>query len=374
MPQFVNRLRDAIGVRWDGLKRRRPALDHFVRAYGRYKDNHGDFLAAGIVYFSFLALFPLVFVSISVTGFVLDAHPTLVNDINDAIDRNVPGQFGKTLKDTVKYAIDNKKSVGLIGLVGFAWTGLGWTANLRTAIDIVWGVPKVERNFFISKLMDALVLVGLGLGILVSVGLTAAGTAASGRFIEWIQLDDATVAANIVKVVGILLAVVGDLLVFSWLLIRLPHATPSPQTALRTALLAAVGFEVLKFIGTYYVARLTQSPAAAALGAIVGVLIFMDIVARYLLYCTAWAATAGRSSRLAIADEIPVDVSDDSPEHAADECDKADERDEAGRPPISPAGIAAGLLTAGAAAGAAAAVGSQRWRRKSRARRAATRR
>ena len=56
-------------------------------------------------------------------------------------------------------------------------TGLGWIGNLRAAIDAVWGLgPPPKRNFVVAKVVNLLVLAGLGLGLLVSLGVTAVGT------------------------------------------------------------------------------------------------------------------------------------------------------------------------------------------------------
>jgi membrane protein len=345
--------------RWRSLKRQRPGLAHAVAAYQRYKDNNGDHLAAAITYFSFLALFPLIFLAVSVAGFVLNAHPNLKTDLLGAINRNVPGDVGNILADALNSAIDSRASVGLIGLLGVAWAGLGWIANLRKAIDVVWGSKPLERNFLLGKALDALVLVGLGIGVAVSLGLTALGTVASHQVIDWIGWSNTWGAALVTRIVGIALAILGDMVVFGWLLVRLPQVLVSRRIALRTTLLAAIGFEILKVIGTFYLARLAQSPAAAALGAVIGILIFIDLVSRYLLYCVAWAATATRPVPAEPVEVVPSPGGGENVPQA---------------PPISPLGLAAGLLSAGAALGGASVAALQRRRRRAQARRQPTRR
>jgi membrane protein len=350
--------------RWRALKVDRPGVGHATDAYQHYKHHHGDHLAAAITYFSFLALFPLIFLAVSVAGFVLTAHPNLVIDIKRSIDENVPGGFGGNLKDTIDYATDNRAKVGLLGLIGVAWTGLGWVGNLRRAIDTVWGSQPLERNFFVAKALDALVLVGLGIGVAVSIGLTAFGTAASKQAIHWIGWTNTSGTALAIKIVGVLLAILGDLLVFGWLLIRLPQVRVSRRTAFRATLLAAVGFEILKIVGTYYLARLAQSPAAAVLGAVIGILIFIDLVSRYLLYCVAWAAAAEPPM-------APLSL------EARDEPAPPPSVVERG-PAVSPLGVAVGLLSAGAAVAGAAVGGAAvaallRRRGRARARRRPTR-
>ncbi|CAN5425217.1 inner membrane protein YhjD [soil metagenome] len=338
---------------WRNLKERRPGIAHVVTGYRHYKDNHGDHLAAAITYFSFLALFPLILLGASVAGFVLAAHPNLAQDLYDSIHKNVPGAFGDTIASTVKSAIANRAGVGIIGVVGVALAGLGWIANLRTAIDTVWGLPEAKRSFITSKVADSLVLFGLGLGLIVSLALTAGGTAASGELLRLTHLRSVPGAGVFAGLIGIALGIGGSMLVFGWLLIGLPQVKISRRTALRTTLLAAVGFEVLKVLGTYYIARVIKSPAAAAIGPVVGILVWIDLVCRFLLYCVAWSATATPQSQPELlAEELPpAPVESAAPLRPA-------------IPSVSPIGIAAGLLSTGAAIGGAGVAALQRRRRR----------
>lgn len=365
-------VKDGAARRWQALKRARPGVDHVARAYRHYKDNHGDHLAAAITYFSFLALFPLVLLGVSVTAFVLASQPHLQNELFDQVSSNLPGGFGDTVRDVIKGAINQRAGVGIVGLAGVALTGLGWIANLRAAIDTVWGIPARSRNFLAAKAADALVLLGLGLGVVLSVGLTAGGTAASGLVLRALNLDGVTGAGTASWLLGILLGIAGSMLIFGWLMIRLPDITVPRRTALRATLLAAIGFEVLKLVGTFYIARVTKSPAAAVIGPVVGVLVWIDLVSRYLLFCVAWASTARDAP--VIGAEL---VAADAPVHGPG-LPSAGTPDpglpNAGAPGVlSPLTLAAGLLSAGAALGAGSLAVLRRSRARATARRQAAR-
>ena len=348
----VNVLRNGAAGRWRTIKQRRPGIAHIVRGYQRYKDQHSDHLAAAITYFSFLALFPLVLLGVSVLGFVLAAHANLEQRLFNSIYKNAPGAFGDTLHNIVQSAVNSRRGVGIIGLVGVLLAGLGWISNLRTAIDSVWGLPPAKRNFVTAKLADLLVLVGLGLGIVLSVGLTAGGTALGGAVLRWLNLTERTGAGTVTGVLGILLGIAGSMLVFGWLLVWLPDVEVPRRTAFRATLIAAIGFEILKIVGTYYIARVIKSPTGAAVGSVVGILVWMDLVSRFLLYCVAWAATAATASGQPVASLPP-------PAMAA-----VDEPRASG--PISPLGVAAGLVSTGVAIGAASVAALQRNRRRAR--------
>jgi membrane protein len=343
--QAISAVRARVNASWLALKRRRPGIEHAARAYQHYKANRGDHLAAAITYFSFLALFPLILLGVSVAGFVFVHSPDLQQRLFNSISANLPGTFGTTVRDTINDAVRNRTSVGIVGLAGFALAGLGWIANLRTAIETVWGVPAKSRNLFVAKGADALVLLGLGVGAAVSVALTAGGTAASGQVLKWLNLDGVTGMGTLAAVIGVLLAILGSMLLFGWLIIRLPAIHLSRRTTVRTALLAAVGFEVLKVVGAYYIARVTKSPAVAAIGPVVGILVWIDLVSRYLLYCVAWASTA---------EPMPVQA----PLVAGPSIELAAPTTRGG---VTPVRVAAGLLSAGAALGVVSMTALRRW-------------
>ena len=109
-------------------------LDHVVRAGQRYGADMGSQLAAAITYFSFLSLFPLLLLTVSVLGFVLAGHPDLAARVIKGISDTLPGQS----KQIVDGLINSRRTVGLIALLGLLYSGLGWVANLRTAIRTVW--------------------------------------------------------------------------------------------------------------------------------------------------------------------------------------------------------------------------------------------
>jgi membrane protein len=291
----------AVRARWRRERARRPWLDHLARAYGRYKGANGDHLAAAITYFSFLALFPMILLGISIAAFVLVRHPELVESLKDTIAKNV-GPTGSALNQVIDASLQRRKTIGVAGLLGLAYAGLGWIGNLRTGIQIVWACEKVDENPIKAKLEDLLALAGLGLGILVSLTLTAGGTAVAGKLIEAAGLAGIPGLGTAVAAVTILLAVATDTVVFAWLFVRLPRRPVRLRSVLRGALFAAVGYEALKLGGTFFLARVGSTGAYGTFAGIVGLMIWINLVSRFLLFSVAWTATA---PQLPAADACP---------------------------------------------------------------------
>ena len=291
---LFTRAKDGASARWRALKARSATVRHTVAAWNLLTVNNGSQYAAAITYFSFLALFPLLLLAVAITGFVLHAHPAAQQSLLNHITEKVPGDLGRTLRSSIDTAIKQRTGVGIVGLVGVVLSGLGWVGNLRAAIDAVWGQRPSQQNFVMARVRNLLVLVGLGLGILISLGLTVVGTGVTDQILRAMGIDHVAGMHALVTALGLLLALVGDVIIFFWLFVELPAASVPRKAGLRGALLAAVGLEVLKIVGTYTIAKTAHSPTAGPFAGIVAVLIWIQLVARYLLFCAAWIATDTR--------------------------------------------------------------------------------
>lgn len=287
----VARLKARAAARWAALKRRYTWLRHVTEAWDLLRRNNANQYAAAITFFSFLALFPLLLLTVSIAGFFLHAHPAALQSFYNLLTENIPGGLGTTFKTSLQAAINSRARVGVIGLLGVLLTGLGWIGNLRTAVDAVWGRKPDKVGFVKAKVADLLVLVGLGIALLVSLGLTVVGTSLTDQILGALGLDGLPGATLLLKVIGIAIAVVGDVVIFWWLMVRLPGVAVPARIALRGALLAAAGYEVLKIVGTYTVAHTANSPTAGPFAGIVAVLIWIQLVARWMLFACAWTAT-----------------------------------------------------------------------------------
>ncbi|AEA27435.1 inner membrane protein YhjD [Pseudonocardia benzenivorans] len=285
------------------LRSRYAWLDHVVRAGARYTDRHGDHYAAAITYFSVLALVPLLMIAFAIAGFALRAQPELLEQLRVAITTAVPGGLGDTLNDIIQKSIDQAGAVGVLGLIGALYSGIGWMSNLREALSEQWAQPPETPNAVKKLIFDLLALLGLGLALVVSLAVTAVGTGVGRLLLDLVGLGDQGWALFLLGVVGVLLGLVANWLVFVWVIARLPRAPVATRSALKAAVLGAVGFEILKQVMTIYLRAVTNSPAGAAFGSIIGLLIFVFFVSRFILFVTAWAATARENEQ-----EEPIEV------------------------------------------------------------------
>lgn len=273
-------------------RERFPWLDHLLRAGARYTENHGDHYAAAITYFSVLALVPLLMVAFAVAGFVLRGSPELLQTLRDGIKSSAPAGIGDLLGGIVDTAINRAGAIGIVGLVGALYSGIGWMSNLREALSEQWG-QREEAPPMLKRLgFDLLALVGLGVALVVSLAIGAAGGSVGRYLLDLVGLGDVGWARFLLAVATILIGLAANWLVFLWVIARLPREPVTLRSAMKAALFGAIGFEVLKQVMVYYLGAVTSSPAGAAFGGILGLLVFVFFASRFLLFVTAWAASA----------------------------------------------------------------------------------
>jgi membrane protein len=292
----------------DRSRRRWPWFDHLARAGGRYNRTDGDLMAAGVTYFAFLSLFPVVLLVASIVGLVLAGNRPLQEEINQAIREAVPGETGEFLVRQIDEAISASGVTGAVSAVVFLYAGLRTMDKLRIGVRRIWTGRPVEADFLKDNLRDLLAFLALVVVGLLSLGLTIGATTATAWLLQWLDLDDVPGVGVLTTVGGIGLALAGDTVIFLWLLKVVTHTRTGLRALLPGALFGAVGFEILKVLGSLYLTVISVSVTATTFGGAVGILVWINLVSRYALFTTAWTAflPAVRQQRPPVAAEGPV--------------------------------------------------------------------
>jgi membrane protein len=263
-----------------------------IHANDSYNENHGNHYAAAITYFSVLSLIPILMVAFAVAGVVLAGNAHLMGELQSAITTSMPGALGNTLHDVVNEAVAARGAVGIVGLVIALYSGIGWMSNLRDALTAQWGQEHHKPPMLLALLGDLLALVGLGIALAVSIAITVVGTGMGAYLLRLAGLQNNGGAHVALVVLTVLLSLLANWLVFLWVIARLPRERVEIRSAVRGALIAAIGFEVLKQAATVLLKSAVHSPTGAVFGSVIGLLVFANLVSRFLLLATAWTATA----------------------------------------------------------------------------------
>lgn len=273
-------------------RQRYPWLDHLVRAGQTYLANHGDHYAAAITFFSVLSLVPLLMMAFAVAGIVLAGNQQLLAELQQQISTAAPPGLGDTLNKVIDEAIASRGSVGIIGLLVALYSGLGWMGNLREALTAQWTQRHEPQSFLRTTVVDLLALLGLGLALIISFAITGAGTAFADALLDLAGLGHMFWARLVLHVLAVVLSLTGMWLVFLWVIARLPREPVTLRSAMRAAVIAAIGFELLKQAFAGYLDVVSASPTGRLFGPVIGLMVFAYFVSRFLLFITAWAATA----------------------------------------------------------------------------------
>ncbi|OAT77123.1 inner membrane protein YhjD [Mangrovibacter phragmitis] len=277
---------------------RNPVVAHFLRAAERFNDRMGNQFGAAITYFSFLSLIPVMMVSFAVAGYVLASHPTLLEDIFTRILNNVSDPtLASTLKNTIQTAVQQRTTVGLVGLMIALYSGINWMGNLREAVraqsrDVWERNPQDKEKIWVKYLRDFTALTGLIIALVVTLFITSVAGSAQTLIIHLLHLDALTWLKPAWRAIGLVISIFANYLLFFWIFWRLPRHRPRRKALIRGTFIAAVGFEVLKIIMTYTLPKLVSSPSGAAFGSVLGLMAFFYFFARLTLFCAAWIATA----------------------------------------------------------------------------------
>jgi len=284
------------------LRERHEWLDHLARAGARYTERHGDHYAAAVTFFSVLSLVPLLMIGFAVGGYVLAFNPDLLDQLRQGIADNVPANLAQTINPIVDQAISQRGAVGIAGLLGALYSGIGWMSHLREALSEQWA--QVPQTPALPKrlLLDLLALAGLGLALVASFAITAIAGSFAQQALELVGLADQGWAKALLSLLGFLLALTSNFLIFLWVVARLPRRHVTLRSAARAAVLGAVGFELLKRTMTTYLSGVTNSPSGAVFGSLLGLLVFAFFASRFILFVTAWAATSRENEREQVPD------------------------------------------------------------------------
>ncbi|HWL37760.1 MAG TPA: YihY/virulence factor BrkB family protein [Frankiaceae bacterium] len=267
-------------------------FDHLIRAGQRYKADHGDRLAASLTMYLILALLPLMLLATSVLGYVLANDPDKQAEIFAKITDVIPG-IGVQLSEALGTVKDKRGTLGLVGLGGLLFSGLGGIDALRDALRLMWHHNVDAGNFFKKKATDVVTVFVLAGALAVSFVVSALATGGAGALLDRVGVEGSW-AKGILSVLSFLLGVGVDAVLFLVLFKWLPRVDWPLRRLVRGAVFGGVLFGVLKIAGAWYVGRTATKSSAlyGSIGTAVAVLVGLYLVSRAILFTAAWTVTA----------------------------------------------------------------------------------
>ena len=250
----------------DRLAAKAPFLKPVAAVQRRYGDVGGNFLAAAFTLQAFLSIFPLLLVAIAVLGFVAVGSQT---DVAGRMVDNLglQGESARMVTDAVAAAKTSRKAASVVGFLGLLWSGLGLVGALQYAYNSVW---QVHDRGVKDKAFGLLWLVGAAVLFVASAAATTA--------LRWLP--------GFLAPVGIVVTFAVSVALWLWTSRVLPNIRLPWRALVPGAVLGAIGLEVLKVIGAYYVPRAVASSSQlyGSLGIVFAVLAWLLIFGRLVVY------------------------------------------------------------------------------------------
>jgi membrane protein len=280
------------------LRQRNRTADHLIRTWQHYSRVQGNVLAGAVTYFGFLSFFPILALAFAAVGYITVVFPDARHNLTEALQQVFPGIVsnrpapGKISLDQIANA---KAATGLIGLAVLLYTGLGWLSGLRQALQTMFDVPtEKERGMVLGKVVDLVVLVIIGIVMIVSVAISGLVKGLASDILDAVGLGSGLGSETLLWVVAVVLGVCASSVLFFAMFKLLPNPDLPLGALWRGALLAAVGFELLKEIVVNVLGGVGGTPFAP-LALAVTLVIWINYFSRLVLLGAAWAWTADES-------------------------------------------------------------------------------
>jgi membrane protein len=253
-------------------------FDHLCRALLRYDQVQGGRLAAAIAYYGFFAIFALLLIGYSLFGILLRNNAELFGIVRDFLRQNLPFL-------DVQQLLNSGRTVGIVGIIGLTFTGVGWVESIRSSQRLIWRLTEHPGYIGVRQVVDFAVLVG----ILLLLALSQLGVYGLEKLLNW--LADGRVGF-LLSAVSLVLTVVINMLLAAALLAAVPRLRMTVRRMLPPVLQVGIGITLLNTVGKSFVGLVQRNPAYGLVGSAVGALVYLYVFNQLLLFGAAWAATS----------------------------------------------------------------------------------
>ncbi|SDF21511.1 inner membrane protein YhjD [Blastococcus aurantiacus] len=253
--------------RLDRLQRRHPAAGFPIAVVYKYVDDSGPFLAALITYYAFVSMFPLLLLSSTILGAVLDGNPELQERLIDSALSQLP-VVGEQLGEP--QGLSGGTLGAVVGILGALYGGLGVAQAVQHAMNTAWNVPRNNRpNPFLARGRSLLLLATAGLTVIGTTALSTLGSGAAGSF------------GMVVQALVLVASVLINAVVFTFAFLLATTRELGVRDVLPGSLLAAVLWQLLQTFGVTYVSRVMESASAVngVFALVLGLLAFLYLAA-----------------------------------------------------------------------------------------------
>jgi YihY family inner membrane protein len=256
----------------DATQQRHTSSAFVFGVIKKYGDDNGGVLVSNLAYSSFVSLFPLLLVLVTILGLIASVDPAFRSDVLKAVARQVP-LIGNQLTGSV-HQLKKSSTIGLvIGIVGLIWGSAGLAQSGLFTMEQVWNLPGPARPGYVQRLGRAgLFLSLLGGGVIVTTGLSSLPNYVHHLGIgSEILIEVVSAAFNVGMYLGAFRVLT-------------PKGVPT-RDLLPGAITGGILWTVLQFLGTYLVHHYLHSDSVyGVFGTVLGLLAWIYIAVEITVY------------------------------------------------------------------------------------------
>jgi membrane protein len=227
----------------DRAQRRFPPVAFPLGVLYKFFDDQGNYLAAIVTYYAFVAIFPLMLLGSSILGFFLEGNPHLQEQLlNTALSQFpiIGDQLGRP------ESIQGSTGGVVVGSIAALYGAMGLGQAIQNTLNTAWSVPRNSRpNPILLRLRSLVLLATAGVAVL---ALSIVSTVGANTEVFGTWVDNALLRWTI-TIVTVL--VIGSMLT---LLFRLATARDHPlRSAAPGAFALAIMWQLLQWVGAVFV-------------------------------------------------------------------------------------------------------------------------
>ena len=225
----------------DRTQRRLTPLGFPLAVIYKFFDDQGNYLAAALTYYAFVAIFPLLLLASSIFGFFLQGNPELQDQVLNSALATFPiigDQLGRP------EGLQGSFSAVVVGATAALYGALGLGVSIQNLLAVAWAVPRNSRpNPVLLRVKSLFLLVFAGLAVL---GISIFSAVGANTEVFSDQLN--TTIRLLIQLATVL--IVGLVLTGLFRFARAP--SPQRMRAAPGAFTVAVLWQALQYLGTVY--------------------------------------------------------------------------------------------------------------------------
>ena len=255
----------------DATQRRFTPTAFVFGVVKKYGDDNGGVLVSNLAYSSFVSMFPLLLVLVTILGLASAVDASFRQEVLNAVANQAP-VLGKQLTGNV-HELKRSSTIGLIvGLIGLVWGTTGLAQAGLFTMEQVWNLPGPARPGYVPRLGRAAEFIGLlGAGVIVTTLLASLSTYGQKAAILAVLAEVVAALVNIGMYIGAFRVLT-------------PKTVPT-QRLVPGAITGGILWTLLLILGTYLVHHFLHSNSVYGVFAtVLGLLAWIYLAVEITVY------------------------------------------------------------------------------------------